>query len=119
MKLAKLSETVDKLRVAQASATTAAAAPLAAKDVTGSMPQQAAAAPAPLPSPKPELARPPTVEGWILRDVANGIALIESRGGMYEVYAGDPVPGLGRVDAIRKQDGRWVVVTSKGLIIAR
>ena len=25
-------------------------------------------------------------------------------------------PGLGRVDAIRKQDGRWVVVTSKGLI---
>ena len=27
------------------------------------------------------------------------------------------VPGLGRVDAIRKQDGRWVVVTSKGLIV--
>ena len=23
------------------------------------------------------------------------------------------------VDAIRKQDGRWVVVTSKGLIVAR
>jgi hypothetical protein len=29
------------------------------------------------------------------------------------------VPGLGRVDAIRKQDGRWVVVTSKGLVVAR
>jgi hypothetical protein len=26
---------------------------------------------------------------------------------------------LGRVDAIRKQDGHWVVVTSKGLIAAR
>ena len=38
---------------------------------------------------------------------------------MYEVYAGDLVTGLGRVDAIRKQDGRWVVVTSKGLIVAR
>jgi hypothetical protein len=38
---------------------------------------------------------------------------------MLEVYAGDPIPGLGRVDAIRKQDGRWVVVTSKGLIVAR
>jgi hypothetical protein len=38
---------------------------------------------------------------------------------VYEVYAGDAVPGLGRVDAIRKQDGRWVVVTSKGLIVAR
>lgn len=113
-KLAKLSETVDKLRAAQASATTTAAAAPAPKDVTGTIPQQAAAAP-----PKPEVARLPTVEGWVLRDVANGSALIESRRGMYEVYAGDPIPGLGRVDAIRKQDGRWVVVTSKGLIVAR
>jgi hypothetical protein len=123
-KLAKLSETVDKLRAAQASATTtAAAAPAPAKEVTGSIPQQVAAAPAAPPAPgappKPEVARLPTVEGWVLRDVANGYALIESRRGMYEVYAGDPIPGLGRVDAIRKQDGRWVVVTSKGLIVAR
>jgi hypothetical protein len=121
-KLAKLSETVDKLRAAQASVTTAAAAPTSVKekDVTGSIPQQAAAAAAPAPAPpKPEVARLPTVEGWVLRDVANGSALIESRRGMYEVYAGDPVPGLGRVDAIRRQDGRWVVVTSKGLIVAR
>jgi hypothetical protein len=119
-KLAKLSETVDKLRAAQASTTTAAAAPAPAKEVTGSIPQQqAAAAPTPAAPPKPEVARLPTVEGWVLRDVANGSALIESRRGMYEVYAGDPIPGLGRVDAIRKQDGRWVVVTSKGLIVAR
>nr|WP_108520473.1 hypothetical protein [Bradyrhizobium algeriense] len=123
-KLAKLSETVDKLRAAQAS-TTAAAAPAPAKEVTGSIPQQAAAAapPAAPPTsgapPKPEVARLPTVEGWVLRDVANGSALIEGRRGMYEVYAGDPIPGLGRVDAIRRQDGRWVVVTSKGLIVAR
>ena len=61
-KLAKLSETVDKLRAAQASATTtAAAAPAPAKEVTGSVPQQAAAA-AP---PKPEVARLPTVGGWV------------------------------------------------------
>jgi hypothetical protein len=113
-KLAKLSEAVDKLRAAQATATTAAATPASAKDVTGSIPQQAAAA-----APRPEIARLPTVEGWVLRDVANGGALIESRRGMYEVYAGDPIPGVGRVDAIRKQDGRWVVVTSKGLIVAR
>ena len=49
-KLAKLSETVDKLRAAQASTTTAAAAPAPAKEVTGSIPQQAAAAAAPAPS---------------------------------------------------------------------
>ena len=70
-------------------------------------------------APKVEVGRLPTVEGWVLRDVSNGGALIEGRGGLYEVYAGDPIPGIGRVDAIRRQDGRWVVVTSKGLIVAR
>ncbi|MFN5034923.1 MAG: hypothetical protein ACK5E0_00100, partial [Bradyrhizobium sp.] len=79
-------------------------------------PAAAAAAPA---APRPEVGRLPVVDGWALRDVGNGGALIEGRGGIYEVYAGDPVPGLGRVDAIRKQDGRWVVVTSKGLIVSR
>jgi hypothetical protein len=61
----------------------------------------------------------PTVDNWVLRDVSHGSALIEGRTGLYEVFAGDPVPGLGRVEAIRKQDGRWVVVTPKGLIVAR
>jgi hypothetical protein len=37
--------------------------------------------------------------------------------GLIEVDQGDVVPGLGRVDAIRKQDGRWVVVTPRGLIM--
>jgi hypothetical protein len=121
-KLAKLSEAVDKLRAAPPAAPTpVAAAPVAAREVTGSIapPAAAAAAPVPLPAPKPEIARLPTVEGWVLRDVDNGYALIEGRRGMIEVYAGDPIPGLGRVDAIRRQDGRWVVVTSKGLIVAR
>ncbi|MES5482183.1 hypothetical protein QMZ05_05440 [Bradyrhizobium sp. INPA03-11B] len=112
-RLNKLSETVDKLRAPQT--TVAAATP--AREVTGSIPPAtAAAAPA---APRPEVGRLPVVDGWALRDVGNGGALIEGRGGIYEVYAGDPVPGLGRVDAIRKQDGRWVVVTSKGLIVSR
>jgi hypothetical protein len=121
-KLAKLSEAVDKLRATPPAAPVpVAAAPVAAKEVTGSItpPAATASAPVPLPAPKPEIARLPTVEGWVLRDVDNGYALIEGRRGMFEVYAGDPIPGLGRVDAIRKQDGRWVVVTSKGLIVAR
>jgi hypothetical protein len=128
-KLAKLSETVDKLRAAPAPTPVAAAAPAPApapviaaasaaapKDVTGSIPTASAA---PAAAPKPEVARLPTVEGWVLRDVADGGAVIEGRTGIYEVFAGDPVPGLGRVDAIRRQDGRWVVVTSRGLIVAR
>jgi hypothetical protein len=113
-KLARLSEAVDKLRAASpAAALPVAAAAVAAKDVTGSI------APPATTAPRPEVGRLPTVEGWVLRDVANGGALIEGRRGIYEVYAGDPVPGLGRVDAIRRQDGHWVVVTSKGLIVAR
>ncbi|MGA7806586.1 MAG: hypothetical protein WCB02_18465, partial [Bradyrhizobium sp.] len=79
----------------------------------------AAAGPAATEPPRTEVARLPTVDSWILREVSHGGALIEGRQGLYEVYAGDPVPGLGKVDAIRKQDGRWVVVTSRGLIVAR
>jgi hypothetical protein len=125
-KLARLSETVEKLRTASVAApvaapvAAAAAAPAAPKESTGSIQTaNAAAAPVPLPAPKPEVARLPTVEGWVLRDAGNGGALIEGRQGIFEVYAGDPIPGLGRVDAIRKQDGRWVVVTSRGLIVGR
>jgi len=121
-KIAKLSETVDKLRATPPTAPAQAAA--APRETTGSIaPTQvatAAAAPAPAPAaPKTEIGRLPTIEGWRLRDVSNGVALIEGRDGLYEVYAGDPIPGLGRVDAIRRQDGRWVVVTPRGLIVAR
>jgi len=121
-KLAKLSEAVEKLRAVPAPATVATATPAAAKDVTGSITPPAtaaAAAPVPLPAPKPEIARLPTVEGCVIRDVGRGGALIEGRQGIFEVYAGDPVPCLGHVEAIRRQDGKWVVVTSKGLIVAR
>jgi hypothetical protein len=121
-KLAKLGEAVEKLKAAAAApAPVATAQPAAARDITGSVtpPATTAAATPAATAPKPEIGRLPTVEGWVLRDVSNGGALIEGRRGLYEVYAGDPVPGLGRVDAIRRQDGRWVVVTSKGLIVAR
>ena len=116
-KIAKLSDTVEKLR-ATAAATPAlgATGPALPKETTGSIAPMTATSIAP---PKTELARLPTVDGWVLRDVGHGGALIESRRGVYEVYAGDAVPGLGRVDAVRRQDGRWVVVTTKGLVVAR
>ena len=114
-KLARLSEAVEKLHATPPVAA-AAAAPAAARETTGSISPPTTA---PATAPKAEVARLPTVEGWTLRDVINGSALIEGRQGIFEVYAGDPVPGLGRIDAIRRQDGHWVVVTSKGLIVAR
>ena len=134
-KLAKLSEAIDKPHALPvpppAVAAAASATSSASKDVTGSIPaapaqQQVAAASRNdgktdlKADVKGEVGRLPTLDDWVLRDVAYGGALIDGRRrGVYEVYAGDMVPGLGRVDAIRRQDGRWVVVTSRGLIVAR
>ena len=119
VKLGQLSEAVDKLRAAPAAT---APAPAPAKEATGSTtPPRAptSAQAAATASAKPEVGRLPTVEGWRVLEAGNGGALIEGRAGVFEVYPGNPVPGLGRIDAIRRQDGRWVVVTSKGLVVAR
>jgi hypothetical protein len=133
-KLAKLSEAIDRLHALPvpppAIAAAAPAASTVAKETTGSIPpapaQQQLAAGSRSDGKtdlkadmKGEVGRLPTLDDWVLRDVAYGGALIGGRRGIYEVYAGDIIPGLGRVDAIRRQDGRWVVVTSRGLIVAR
>jgi hypothetical protein len=128
-KLAKLGEAVEKPHVTPPATPVAAVAPQAAsKEVTGTItpsaaPAQTAAAAASKadakPDAKPEVGRLPVIDSWVLQDVSRGGALIEGRQGVYEVYAGDVVPGLGRIDAVRRQDGRWVVVTSRGLIVAR
>jgi hypothetical protein len=138
--LAKLSEAVERLRAAQASAQGSG------RETTGSVASQAqantsqanssqtkssqsmasAASGAGVPTANRTAAdrsddngQLKVLDGWVLRDVGRGGALIEGRQGLFEVYAGDPVPGLGKVDAIRRQDGRWVVVTTKGLIVSR
>ena len=115
-KLAKLAEAVDRIEH-RAPATQAAAA----HDVTGSIAAPTLAAPATQPTVDPaKLAGPPVLDGWRVRSVYNGAALIQGRmGAVVEVEPGDNLPGLGRIETIRRQDGRWVVVTSKGLILAR
>jgi hypothetical protein len=108
----KLVERFDRVERAQSGANkTDAALP---KEITGSVSLPGAAA-APLP---PALVPSPAiVPGWAVRDVYRGVAMLQSRvGGMVEVEAGDVLPGLGRIEAIRRQDGRWVVITSKGMI---
>jgi hypothetical protein len=71
-------------------------------------------------APIPETtARPRMVEGWVLRKAVRDIALVQSRHGVIEVEAGDDLPGIGRVEEIKRQDGRWVVVTPKGLIVGQ
>jgi hypothetical protein len=35
---------------------------------------------------------------------------------IFEIAGGSMLPGLGRVEAIKRQDGDWVVVTTQGII---
>lgn len=105
-KLAKISDTLDRLERRNTQTTqTAAASP----EVTGAI-----GAP-----PADAKKTTPIVSDWSLYQARQGMALIEGRAGLIQVEPGDMLPGLGRVDAIRKQDGRWVVVTSRGLIVER
>jgi hypothetical protein len=60
--------------------------------------------------------RPTTIEGWTLRDVTNGRAVLEGPSGTWRVVRGDTVPGLGRVDSIFQWGNRLMVATSKGLV---
>ncbi len=122
---AKLAERFDRLERGQTTTAvkTDAALPKEAnaKETTGSItpPTVSAALPPSTVPPLSSAALSPAavVPGWAVRDVYRGVALLQSRaGGMVEVEAGDVLPGLGRIDAIRRQDGHWVVVTSHGTI---
>jgi hypothetical protein len=137
--IAKIADRMDRAEKAQADtgaklARTAESldrrlATTAAGDVTGSLPTGTLgtlpAGPgdrtAALADPKRAAPAQPTVlEGWVLRDVFNGAAMIQTpRNGILEVIPGDTLPGIGRIEGIKRQDGRWVVVTSRGLIVSR
>jgi hypothetical protein len=59
----------------------------------------------------------PVLKDWVVQDVHNGRALIESRyGAEFFVASGSVLPGLGTVQAVKRQNGEWVVVTTKGVI---
>jgi hypothetical protein len=102
-----------------------------------------AAAPAPAPAPSPAPAAAPTppapspaatearepapaaksarnepLDGWVLREVYDGAALIEGNRRLYEVMPGGVIPGVGRVEAIERRGRNWVVLTDKGTISA-
>jgi hypothetical protein len=57
------------------------------------------------------------VEDWVVQDVHGDRALVEGRNGsLFEVGAGSILPGVGRVEAVKRQDGQWVVLTARGVI---
>jgi hypothetical protein len=66
-------------------------------------------------APVPET-RPTTIEGWVVREVVGGTAVLQGPEGVWRAKAGDTVPGVGRVDSIVRWGSRWIVATSRGLI---
>ncbi|HVY59882.1 MAG TPA: hypothetical protein VHA77_18670 [Xanthobacteraceae bacterium] len=106
-KLAKLSDAATRLEQRTSA--------LASGDITGSIPDPRPAAP----TEAKRTAKATVLQGWVVRSVYDGAALLQGRIGLVEVEPGDTLPGLGRVETIKRQDGRWTVVTSRGLIVGR
>jgi hypothetical protein len=65
--------------------------------------------------PVPET-RPTTIEGWTVRGVSAGTAVLEGPDGTWRAARGDIVPGVGRVDSIVRWGNYWLVATNRGLI---
>ena len=98
-KLTKLQDSIDRIDHRQQQA---AVAP--APDVTGSV------------TPKEE-SRPQVAEGWRLRDFYSGRAVVESKNGtLFEVQPGSNLPGLGKVETVKHENGQVVVATKGGII---
>jgi hypothetical protein len=97
-------------------------------DITGSITPPRAFPPAqqstaPLPAPRPPQAaetfpRQSIVPDWSIRETRDGYVYVQGHGEVYQVVPGAPLPGLGAVERIERQDGRWLVVTPKGIIVS-
>jgi hypothetical protein len=59
---------------------------------------------------------PPLLTNWVVRDVYDGIALVEGPEGALEVMPGDTIPGAGTVKSIERRGGGWIVLTSRGVV---
>jgi len=99
--LTHIAETVDRLARINTS-----------PETTGSIAGSAASAPSVEPKITDRI-----VADWVVQDVHGDRALVENRnGGLFEIGAGSVLPGLGRVEGVKRQDGQWVVLTSRGVI---
>jgi hypothetical protein len=107
----------------------------AAPEITGSIvkpaetpkavetPKAAQAEPVPIPRPAPRIAmadsQPTVVPDWRVVGARGGYVYVASHGDIFQVLPGAELPGLGPVRSIQRQDGRWVVVTPRGIIVSQ
>ena len=57
------------------------------------------------------------IANWTVREVFDDAAVLEGPRGLIAVGPGDTIPGIGQVQAIVRSGKRWVVATSKGVIM--
>ncbi|MFZ0495540.1 MAG: hypothetical protein WBE80_01555 [Methylocella sp.] len=117
---AKLSQVIERLdRIEHQIAAPLATASIGAASALG---KAAAGKQAQLavPPAKPPLenakGRPRLITTWVVRDVYDGIALVESPRGSIEVAPGEIIPGAGMVKSIERRGAGWIVITSRGLV---
>ncbi|HTR14305.1 MAG TPA: hypothetical protein VMI72_13905 [Roseiarcus sp.] len=125
----KLNERLDREPSVRAAELSARIEKLEKKVVATAAPQPPPAPPAPSPvrPPKPgpnvsmeptgSIRRPrPVLQGYVVLNARNQVALVEGRNGERAVRRGDYLPGAGRVERIERHAGNWVVLTDRGLI---
>ncbi len=128
-RLQQLAERLDRMEHQDADRTvTASLPPAPAKSspvaVPPVKPQAAARTPEPVADPARKSApaeadaakKPAVLVDWVVRDVYDGVAVVESKRGPMEVVPGVAIPGAGTVKSIDRHGSGWTVTTSKGLI---
>ena len=105
---------LDKL--AQAQAQVPAPAAVASQPPSQTMPMMASVAAPEITGSVPPSAPRKVVKGWSVRQAYEGIAILQGPNGVIEAVLGQQVPGLGRIEEIKNENGRLVVESSGGVI---
>lgn len=103
---------LDKLAQAQAPAPAA----VASQPPSQAMPMMASVAAPEITGSVPPSAPRKVVKGWSVRQAYEGIAILQGPNGVIEAVLGQQVPGLGRIEEIKNENGRLVVESSGGVI---
>lgn len=110
------SSTVKLDKLAQAQAQAQAPVTVAAQPPSQTMPMMASVAAPEVTGSVPPSAPRKVVKGWSVRQAYEGIAILQGPNGVIEAVLGQQVPGLGRIEEIRNENGRLVVESSGGVI---
>jgi hypothetical protein len=110
------SSTVKLDKLAQAQAQAPAPAAVASQPPSQTMPMMASVAAPEITGSVPPSAPRKVVKGWSVRQAYEGIAILQGPNGVSEAVLGQQVPGLGRIEEIKNENGRLVVESSGGVI---